>query len=345
MEDNILRLQADFNAVKIVSLDPQYQATFSEKYPCIRQSPYYCGEVLHANIWLKEHRICEIVTISNGKPFNPGDPHLMNFFAQIVQRVIQANFTLYQPHSGITTFFMDMLKNESFEALNLAVVLKTLDWHESDELVVLCAAIQTRHNTPVLNVLREKFAEQLKYACAFSYTGDVICIVNTSKAGGIERVIRQVEKIIPREIFTWGVSYEFYGLENFPAYYRQAHLVLMQAQQNNEIYNEMHKIALKMMSDQIQNIPDFAAYIHPDINRLREMDRIGNSHYANTLFEYLLCGGNFTDAANNLGLHRNSLIYRVSRIRNLISSNLDNPEHRKILLLSFLFESNESHSK
>jgi DNA-binding PucR family transcriptional regulator len=161
------------------------------------------------------------------------------------------------------------------------------------------------------------------------------------KGGGIERVIQQAEKIIPREIFTWGASYEFYGLENFPAYYRQAHLVLMTAQQNGEPYNTMHQIALKMMSYQIQNIPDFATYIHPDISRLHEMDRAGNSHYAETLFQYLLCGGNLTDTANNLGLHRNSLIYRVNRIRDMIGSNLDDPEHRKILLMSFLFESDD----
>jgi hypothetical protein len=341
MQDNILRLQADFNAVKKVSLDSRYQATFTETYPCIRQSPFYNGEVLHANVWLKEHRICEIVTISHDKAFNPGDTHLMNLFAQIVQRVIQANFPQYQPHSGIATFFIDMLKTESFDALNLAAVLKTLNWSENDELIVLCAAIQARYNTPVLNVLRERLAEQLKHACSFSYMGDVICIANISKGGGIERVIKQAEKIIPREIFTWGVSYEFYGLENFPAYYRQAHLVLMMAQQNNEQYNTMHQVALKMISHQIQNIPDFATYIHPDINRLRETDRARNSHYAETLFQYLLCGGNLTDTANNMGLHRNSLIYRINKIHDMIGSDLDNPAHHKILLMSFLFENSD----
>jgi hypothetical protein len=342
MQDNILKLQADFNAVKTVSLDSQYQATFTETYPCIRQSPFYCGEVLHANVWLKERRICEIVTISHGRSFNPGDTHLMNFFAQIVQRVIQANFPLYQPHSGIATFFIDMLKTESFDALNLAAVLKTLNWHENDELIVLCAAIQARYNTPILNVLREKFTEQLRHSCSFSYLGDVICIANTAKEGGVTHIIQKAEKIIPREIFTWGASYEFYGLENVPAYYRQAHLVLMTAQQNSEPYNTMHQIALKMMSYQIQSIPDFATYIHPDISRLRETDRTSNSHYSDTLFQYLLCGGNLTDAANNLGLHRNSLIYRVNKIRDMISSNLDDPEHRKILLISFLFENSDS---
>jgi|GEM_PF-2508232 len=342
MRDNTLGLQADFNAVKEVSLDSRYQATFEETYPCIRQSPFYRGEVLHANVWLKGHRICEIVTISHEQPFNPGDTHLMNFFVQIVGRVIQANFPLYQPHSGVATFFIGILKTESFDALNLAVVLKTLNWHANDELVVLCAGTQARYNTPVLNVLREKLAGQLGYACAFSHEGNVICVANTTKAGGIEQVIEQAEKTIPREIFTWGTSYEFYGLENTPAYYRQAHLVFMTAQQNNEQYHTMHQIALKMMSNQIQGIPDFAIYIHPDIRRLHETDRTNNTHHAETLFRYLLCGGNLTDTANHLGLHRNTLIYRINRIRAIISSNLDNQEHRKILLLSFLFENDDN---
>jgi DNA-binding PucR family transcriptional regulator len=51
-----------------------------------------------------------------------------------------------------------------------------------------------------------------------------------------------------------------------------------------------------------------------------------------------LCGGNITDTAKKLGLHRNSLIYRINRIREAVTCNLDDMQDRKMLLLSFLFE-------
>lgn len=121
--------------------------------------------------------------------------------------------------------------------------------------------------------------------------------------------------------------------------YRQSHLVLMLAQQENKPHYTMQQVALKMMHRQIRGLPDYDSYIHPDIRRLREADRAGNSNYVGTLFQYLLCGGNTTDTANSLGLHRNSLIYRINRIRDIIESDLDKALHRKLLLMSFLFES------
>lgn len=339
MHDNLLEDRAEFNSVKAVSLDPEYQTVFKDKHPGIYKSPYYSGEVLHANIWLGERRIGEIIAIAHGKPFNPGDTHLMSFFTQTVQRVIQEDSPLYLSYSGISAFFMDILETKSFDIVSSSAVLHTLGWLKDDELVVICIAIQASHDTPVLSVMREKFVDQFKYGCAFSYLGHVICIANTRKAGGIDPIIQQAEKLIPHEIFTWGASYEFCGLENFAAYYRQALCVLLLARQDKKPYYTMHEVAFKMMTGQIQNLPDFDAYIHPDIRRLREADEKGNSHYVNTLFQYLLCGGNMTDTANILGLHRNSLIYRINRICDIIGSDLNNTRQRRLLLMSFLFGS------
>jgi purine catabolism regulator len=49
---------------------------------------------------------------------------------------------------------------------------------------------------------------------------------------------------------------------------------------------------------------------------------------------FFACNGNFSEAARRLGLHRNSLIYRVKRIRDLLSRDLEDPEHRLALQLA-----------
>jgi hypothetical protein len=338
MQDNVLGQQLDFNAVEAVSLDPEYQTTFTNKYPVIRKSPFYGGDVLHANVWLNDRRICEIVIISDGKPFNPGDTHLMDFFAQIVRRAIQADTPLYIPYSGLSAFLASMLENDSYDILNLNSVMHTLGWQWQDELVVICVAIHASHDTPILSVLRDKFIEKFRFGCAFSHQGHVVCIANTNMAGGLSHVLQQAESLIPQKTFTWGVSYEFCGLQHFPAYYQQARFALKTAQQDEQPCYTTRQIALAMMSSQIKNLPNHKTYIHPDIRRLRDIDGAGNSHYTDTLFRYLMHGCNTTDTANDLGLHRNTLIYRVNRIRETINCNLDNIQDRKLLLLSFLFE-------
>jgi purine catabolism regulator len=53
-----------------------------------------------------------------------------------------------------------------------------------------------------------------------------------------------------------------------------------------------------------------------------------------TLDVFFACNGNFSEAARRLGLHRNSLIYRVKRIRDLLSRDLEDPEERLALQLA-----------
>jgi hypothetical protein len=337
MLDNIRGRQSDLDAVKTVSLDPKFQTAFTEKYPCIRHSPFYGDDVLHANVWLKEQRILEVITLSHGKPFNPGDTHLMKFFVQIVHKMIMKDTSRSLFFAGHSSFLASMLENDNYDMSSLNAMLHTFGWHREDEFIVFCVTAQANFDTPILNVLREKLVKKFRYCGALSYKGQVICIVNISKTGALSHILQQAESIIPKT-FTWGGSFVFRGLQNFPAYYRQAQFAQTLARETEQPYCAMHRDALKIMSSQIKNLPDFKTFIHPDIRRLRDMDTNTNSHHASTLFEYMLCGGNITDTANRLGLHRNSLIYRINKIRDIITCNLDDMQDRKLLLLSFLFE-------
>ena len=43
-----------------------------QHYPSILKSPFYQGNVLHANVWLEDRRVCEIVAVENDRPFQQG---------------------------------------------------------------------------------------------------------------------------------------------------------------------------------------------------------------------------------------------------------------------------------
>ena len=85
-----------------------------------------------------------------------------------------------------------------------------------------------------------------------------------------------------------------------------------------------------MEDDELQSL------LHPDAMFLIEYDRNNHTLYANTLYWFLLFSCNYTDAANKLHLHRNTLIYRINRIENLVSANFSDVSEREFLLLSFM---------
>jgi DNA-binding PucR family transcriptional regulator len=71
----------------------------------------------------------------------------------------------------------------------------------------------------------------------------------------------------------------------------------------------------------------FRALIEP----IREHDRTRGSDLELTLKTYFAAGGNASEAADRLFLHRNSMLYRLERIKTLIS--LDLKDHRVALAL------------
>ena len=94
------------------------------------------------------------------------------------------------------------------------------------------------------------------------------------------------------------------------------------------------------MEERLNSLPELQSLVHPDVRRLQQIDRQSESQYVKTLLEYLICGGNYTDTAQRLGLHRNSLIYRMTRIQEIIHCNLDDLHTRKVLLFSLLISNN-----
>ena len=53
-----------------------------------------------------------------------------------------------------------------------------------------------------------------------------------------------------------------------------------------------------------------------------------------TLDAFFASNGNLSEAARRLGLHRNSLLYRLGRARELLGHDLDDPELRLSLQLA-----------
>lgn len=76
--------------------------------------------------------------------------------------------------------------------------------------------------------------------------------------------------------------------------------------------------------------------MHPALETLYAHDSNHATEYARTLWVYLRRERNLVCASEDLGIHRNSLIYRIKRIEEMIPDvNLDDPEVREHLMMSY----------
>ena len=71
------------------------------------------------------------------------------------------------------------------------------------------------------------------------------------------------------------------------------------------------------------------------LGTLEAADASRRSEFVRTLDAFLRAGGNHMRAARDLNVHRNTLIYRLERIQELLGgSNLEDPETRLNLQLA-----------
>lgn len=69
------------------------------------------------------------------------------------------------------------------------------------------------------------------------------------------------------------------------------------------------------------------------LQRVLASDRTGRTEYAKTLRTYFACGGEVTAAAEALQIHRNTLRYRLQRIRDVFGIDVQHPDDRLVTQL------------
>lgn len=74
---------------------------------------------------------------------------------------------------------------------------------------------------------------------------------------------------------------------------------------------------------------------HENLLKLKETDEENHSEYMKTLRAYLDENLNATRAAEELFIHRSTFLYRLEKIKEILQSDLDDPD--EIFYLNFSF--------
>lgn len=86
----------------------------------------------------------------------------------------------------------------------------------------------------------------------------------------------------------------------------------------------------------MENSDVLREYYHDFLDPLLEYDRENNASLVATLKGYLMCNGNITKTAQEIFVHRNTLLYRLNQIRDLTGWELEDARTRMNLLASIL---------
>ena len=131
-------------------------------------------------------------------------------------------------------------------------------------------------------------------------------------------------------------------LFDLPSLYRAAHDALNMLLQSDDHGSCVHSVAELRTPLLLKNLEFRSDLISPALRALAEHDRKKETQYCETLYFYLVCSRSLKKTCDALFTHRNTVLYRIRRIRDDFLIPLDNPSMHTELLLGaavLLFQS------
>ena len=264
---------------------------------------------------------------------------IADFFGDVITEMLSHDNEYISTSGGFyDNYFIDLIEGKVTKENILKDVVTSLDWNMDD---FYCTVVfnsrddETMENT--INNIQIHIIENTLPCKAFIYKNYIVAIVNQAKIKK-ESLESLIYSIINQFGNCAGYSEAFFNLEKLKEFYLQSVAALQYALNKDKKLEVIpyEKIALKHICKVLGKNLTANLIVHPAINVLKEYDTEKNSNLCETLYYYLVNEQNTQATAKQLYIHRNSMMYRLEKIKSLTNLDLNDINTRVRLVLSYI---------
>ncbi len=124
-------------------------------------------------------------------------------------------------------------------------------------------------------------------------------------------------------------------LEDWPQHYRQANKAMeLAARLNMNETVDYSSLGIYQLLMKLEDVPAVQKFSQEVVGPLADYDRQHNSSFTQTMQSFFEHHGNVSQTAEALFIHRNTLLYRLDRIKELTGQDIDNADMRLAMHLA-----------
>lgn len=265
----------------------------------------------------------------------------LSYFAECVLVVLCQTSFHYGHSQRFEEFVKKLLSNEQIEQAVINQQLLTMRWLNADNCICLVFEINrwdranSVYHSTCMNI-ESTFSESF----AFVYNDRIVTLINLDKAQVTrDAMIQKIILFLREHLLHVGISYTFFDFSTVISYYKEAEAAL----EMGRLYAP--DLWYYRFEDYV--LPYFMHYgttqingrhlCHPGLVQLWLYDNRNETELLTTLREYLTTGLNATATAKHLYIHRNTLYQRLDKINQIIGADLNDPDTRLFMLMSYSF--------
>lgn len=257
---------------------------------------------------------------------------LFSFISELLEEKLDLYFNdKRDAYIDLTKMVYENLANSV--KLDIEQVSKKLDnlgWSTYDNYKLFIAQ---SHRYESIQLIIDYLTEQYKKdTLLFKHDGKYVLLVNDDKVD-TDILISELKLMIEtRADLKILVSITFNNLLNIKKHYDFLTMLLTKTDfELIDLSSDTIKVLL-LLSKGV----DYNVFINSEIQKLKEYDSDSDGDLLETLYAYICYERSLVKTAEKLNVHRNTVVYRVNRIHEIINLDLDNPLIRYHTIISIL---------
>ena len=289
--------------------------------------------------------VAHVMELEGDKGFTEVDFECLRLLDKFVAQELQ-KLTLYGHSSGErgSFFLANLLENDHPSEAVTQRRLRELNFHPKQEFHVL--VLQTSGeglDQMKVELIAAQLRPVLHHSLYTRHRRKFVALLTRDQGSGLSAgTLRLVREIAVLNGLKVGISNPYSLLSETHAAYREARSavsygVLQKAGANDDVlYWFRDQVPLRML-DLTSKRTDLMPLCHPSLLAVRDYDEQHDTELMDTLFVYLQCGCSALRASKLLSLHKNTMLYRLTRIRSLLSPSVSLESGEDLFLLQLGF--------
>ena len=327
------------NFIRKSKLDDQVRKS---SRPFYIHNPVHDRGMLIGSVKIHGIEVAHVMMYEQNRAVTENDYELIHRLCRVISIELQKK-DFYKKNKGTmyAYFIGDLLDNNAGNIEQSKERLATLGYVLKDDLFIL--SISDKYNV-TFEARQEMIVSDIQSmipGCLYViYQNTIIFLINGCGEHDNHRFTnKQVEEYLVANDLIAGLSNCFKNIQEIRKYYEQS---LKSAQLGRKMKNAPGLYRYEMMSIfhilEICERNDYSLldFCHPALLVLKAYDEEKNTDFFNTLYQYLNFSQNTQQTANYLHIHKNTLLYRIEKIKKITGNPLNHGD--ELIKLHFSFK-------
>lgn len=308
--------------------------------PSVHTTPSYAlwKASLRINCFYEENALCRLCISLEHADAGKG----LLFFAEQIGKIIE-KIPVEKVHQFLTEDVLNsslLFEGESPIDKN-DVIFRQIENRIKDAPFYFCLLINHKpvHQNSIYYWLCGRLETLFPESAAFPYKDFIILVLPDNPR--MDYIFsKSLPELLEQVDFYLNVSNRCISLDLIRECYKQTILTASYGHEKKKRIFFFRDYASDLTVREITNMKNWDAWIHTGIPLLLAHDEKHGTDYLNTLFQLVEKNFVLMDTADALFIHRNSLLYRLKKMEQIMGCSLSNPQNRFYLSLSCMLYQN-----